>query len=95
MLFVFVPVIFGLKPLIPFCTVHVFCCVLVKILNHTTAVHVSCATIESSMQKLHSDTFPTHVLIDLVTTDEQLNVLVEVICHTIPLHVLISSTDSL
>ena len=92
---VLVPVIFGLNLLKAFGTVHVLSCMLVEILNHTTAVHVSYAVIESSMPKLHRHTFPIHISIDLVSVDVKFIVLAEVICHTIPLHVSISSTNSL
>ena len=76
---ILVSVIFGLKLLIAFCTVHVLCCVVVKRLDHTTAVHVVCGIIESSMPKLHCHTFPIHVLIGLVSADVQFIVLAEVI----------------
>ena len=58
---------------------HVLYCVLVKILDHITAVDVTCAAIENSMPKLHCYTFPIHVLIGLVSADVQFIVLEEVI----------------
>ena len=70
---------FGLKLSIALCALHVLSCVLVKILHHTTAVHVPCATIESPVPKLHFHTFPKHVLIDLVSANVQFIVLAELI----------------
>ena len=64
-LFIIVPVMFGLKLLIAFCRVHVLCCVLLEILDHTTAVHVPHAAIKSSIPK-HCHTFLIHVLLGLV-----------------------------
>ena len=66
---VLLSVMFGREIMIAFRTVHVLCCVLVKVLNYTTVVHVPCAAIESSMPKLHCHTFTIHILIGLVGAD--------------------------
>ena len=75
---------FCLKLSIAFCTVHILGCVLIEILDHTTAVHVPCVTVKSSMPK-HCHTFLIHVSLWLC----QCHYTVHCVC------VLISSTDTL